>query len=80
MLIDYMRAALGHARYELLDDDEGFYGEIPPCPGVFANADTLEACRDELAEVLEDWILVRVAQGLDLPVIDNRHIRVQKVA
>jgi hypothetical protein len=28
MLIDYIRAAIGHARYELLDDDEGFYGDI----------------------------------------------------
>ena len=67
MLIDYIRAAMHHARYELLDDDEGFYGEIAPCPGVFANADTLEGCRDQLAEVLEDWILVRVAQGARAP-------------
>ncbi|MCG6939917.1 MAG: type II toxin-antitoxin system HicB family antitoxin [Thiohalocapsa sp.] len=80
MLIDCMHAAMGHARYEILDDDEGFYGEMPPCSGVFANADTLEACRDQLAEVLEDWILFRVSQGLELPLIDGKCIRIERVA
>jgi hypothetical protein len=38
---------------------------------VWANADTLEACRDELQEVLEDWILIGVRLGHTLPVIDG---------
>ena len=54
MLVQYIRAALRHARYEILADDGSFYGEIPECNGVYANATTLEDCREQLAEVLEE--------------------------
>jgi predicted RNase H-like HicB family nuclease len=46
------------ARYEILPDDGKFYGEIPGVEGVYAHAGTLEECREELEEVLEDWILL----------------------
>ncbi len=67
MLKDYIRASMRKARYEILPDDGSFYGEIPGFNGVFANADTLEACRDELEEVLEGWILLRVSLHMPLP-------------
>ncbi len=54
MLTEYIRAAMRLAHYEILEDDGSFYGEIPGIPGVYANATTLEACRDELQEVLEE--------------------------
>ena len=60
MFTNYVRAALHHARYEILPADGMFYGEIPGFSGVYAEADTLEDCREELAEVLEEWILVRI--------------------
>ena len=53
MLIQYLRAALHQAKYEILTDDGSFYGEIPGFDGVYANAVTLESCREELEEVLE---------------------------
>ncbi len=56
------------AKYEILPDDGTFYGEIPGFQGVYANADTLEVCRDELEETLEGWILFRVSRNLPLPV------------
>jgi len=80
MLLEYVRTAMRHARYEVLDEGEGYYGEIPECRGVFANAPTLEACRDQLAEVVEDWVLLRVSRNLDLPVIDGAEIHVRAVA
>jgi len=58
MLTEYIQAALKKARYEILSDDSSFYGEIPGFSGVYANAGTLEECRSELREVLEDWILL----------------------
>ena len=61
MLTKYIQEAMNKARYEILPDDGSFYGEIPGFDGVWANADTLEACRDELKEVLEGWILLRVS-------------------
>lgn len=72
MISDYVRAALHRAKYELLPDDEGFYGEIPGLPGVWANADGLERCREELREVLEDWIVIKLRHNdTDFPVLDG---------
>ena len=71
MLTNYIRSAMYHARYEILSDDDTFYGEIPGFDGVYANAETLEACRTELEEVLEEWILFRVSRNLPLPEVDG---------
>ena len=80
MLLKYIQSAMHGARYELLDEGEGFYGEIPDCQGVFANASTLEACREQLAEVLEDWIMLRLSRGLALPIIVGLELRIREVA
>ena len=56
MLLDYVQAAMRRAKYEILPDDGHFYGEIPECNGVYAHRLTLEECRTELQEVLEEWI------------------------
>ncbi len=80
MLLEYLQAALRHAHYEILKDDGSYYGEIPECNGVYANAATLEACREELREVLEEWVLFRVHRNLPLPVIDNIELAIKEVA
>ena len=80
MLTDYIRAAMRQAEYEILPDDGTFYGEIPGFNGVYANADTLEACREELEEVLEEWILFRVSRNLSLPVVDGIELTIKGVA
>ena len=71
MLTEYLRAAMHHAKYELLSDDGSFYGEIPNFQGVYANASTLESCREDLETVLEEWVLFRVSRNLNLPVVDG---------
>jgi len=78
-LTDYLRAALREATYEILPNGEGFYGEIPGFQGVYANAGTLEACRQELEEVLEEWVLVRVSQNLDLPRAGGIELKINRV-
>jgi len=67
------------AHYEILPDDGAFYGEIPGFDGVYARASTLEACRDELAEVLDEWILLRVSRNLPLPVVEGIDLTVKHV-
>jgi len=80
MLLEYIQAALRHAKYEILPDDKSYYGEIPECNGVYANASTLEDCREELRTVLEEWVLFRVHRNLSLPVIDGIELTIQEVA
>ncbi|MEP9412201.1 MAG: hypothetical protein HRF42_12545 [Candidatus Brocadia sp.] len=54
MLTDYINAAMYKAHYEILSDDEGYFGKIENFKGVWTNVDTLEACREELKEVPEE--------------------------
>jgi predicted RNase H-like HicB family nuclease len=63
MLTEYLEAAMLQARYEILPDDGSLYGEIAGFDGVYANAASLEACRDDLREVLEEWLLLRLVTG-----------------
>ena len=63
---------MSKARYELLPDDDTFYGEIAGFDGVYANAATLKACQKELEEVLGEWILLCASRHFPLPfIIDN---------
>ncbi|MBF0230296.1 MAG: type II toxin-antitoxin system HicB family antitoxin [Desulfamplus sp.] len=80
MLLEYINAALRHAKYEILQDDGSYYGEIEECKGVYANAETLEECRKELMQVLEEWVLFRVYKNLPLPLIDKIEILIKEVA
>ena len=75
MLIEYINAALAKAKYEIVEDDGAIYGYIPRLKGVWANAATLEACRDELQSVLEGWILVGARFGDKLPAINSDRIK-----
>ena len=80
MLRKYMQAAMRQAKYEILPDDGSFYGEIPGFAGVWANAKTLEGCREELEEVLEEWVLLGVSRHLPLPVVDGVELAVKETA
>lgn len=79
MLMNYIQSALRQAKYEILEDDGTYYGEIPGFQGVWANAETLEDCRNELAEVLEEWIFLHVADNTPLPIVDGIKLSVERV-
>lgn len=78
MLTEYIQAALRRAKYEVLPEDQTFYANIPGFQGVWANADTLEACREELREVLEDWIVLGLRLGHPLPVVDGISLVIER--
>lgn len=67
MLVEYIEKALEKARYQLIDNPEPYYGEIPKLKGVWATEKTLEECRRNLADVVEGWIIVRLRKGLPIP-------------
>ena len=73
MLTAYITAAMARARYRIIDD-RTYFGEIPGLPGVWANAKTLEQCRTELQEVLEDWLVVKLRDGDVIPRIGRVQI------
>jgi predicted RNase H-like HicB family nuclease len=79
MLTEYLQAAMRRAHYELLDNEEGFYGEIPGFQGLLAHAPTLEKCREELLSALEDWLLFRISRHLSIPSIDGMSFEIKEV-
>ena len=78
MLTKYIQAAMRQAKYEILEDGI-FYGEIPGFQGVYADTDTLEECREQLQEVLEEWMLFRLLDGLPLPKVDGMELKFKAV-
>jgi predicted RNase H-like HicB family nuclease len=70
ILSDYLDCALAQAEYDKLEDGT-FFGRIPSCKGVVAIAANLRECEDELRSVLEDWVLVGLKLGHDLPIMNN---------
>ncbi len=78
MLSEYLRVAMRKTHCEMLGGGKGCYGEIPDLQGVYARADTLEACREELASTLEDWLLFRISRHLAVPVLDGVDLTVKE--
>ncbi len=71
MLTAYINAAMRKAHYEILPEGEGYFGNIEGIQGVWAQADTREACREELREVLEEWIILGLRMGHPIAPIEG---------
>ena len=80
MILEYINAAMRTAKYELLPDDGLYYGEIPGLEGVYATAEQLEDCREELKATLEDWLLISLHKNLPVPVVNGISLEIKSVA
>ncbi len=67
-LSSYIKAAMRQAEFEALPDGN-IYGHIEGFEGVWASARSVAACRRQLQEVLEEWMLFRLKHNLPLPVV-----------
>ena len=77
MLLRYCEAALHCAQYKILDDGTWF-AEIDGFQGLWGNGATVESCRKDLLEALEDWLMLKLADGDPIPAIaiDGMEIKV----
>ena len=66
MLREFIDKKLASARYKLLADGT-YFGEIAGIRGVWAEATSLERCRKQLQDVLEEWLLLKVRNHEDVP-------------
>ncbi len=62
MITSFINSKLDYAIYKILEDGT-YFGEIKGLSGVWANSHTLESCRKQLAEVLEDWVVLKIKCG-----------------
>jgi predicted RNase H-like HicB family nuclease len=75
MLTEYVEEALKRARYEIINDEEPYYGQVDELRGVWATGKTLEECRNNLKEVIEGWILISIKKGLPIPKLGEFEIK-----
>ncbi|MBI4904816.1 MAG: type II toxin-antitoxin system HicB family antitoxin [Acidobacteria bacterium] len=80
MINKYITAAMREAHYELLENGEAFYASIPGMAGLWAQGPTLEQCREELNEALEDWLLFSLSRQHPTPVIGGIDLTIREVA
>lgn len=79
MLFEYINGALKSAEYKKLEDGTWF-AEIPRFDGVWANSKTVEECRSELMEVLEEWLILKLRDNDPIPKVKGREIKIKEVA
>lgn len=79
MLVEYVQGALEMAEYKKLEDGSWF-AEIPNFEGIWANGKTVEECRKELVEVLEEWLILKLRDGDPIPVVKGIEINIKEVA
>jgi predicted RNase H-like HicB family nuclease len=79
MLFQYIQKALKKAEYKVLENGKWFAG-IPGFEGVWAEGQTVEECRIELQEVLEEWLLLKIRDRDPLPETEGVEIRIKELA
>jgi len=74
LITEYIEAALRRAKYEIIDDEEPYYGEVQELEGVWATGKTLEECRHNLADVIDSWLVLSLKRGLPIPPIGDHKV------
>ena len=78
VISEYLESAMARAEYDKLDDGT-YAGRIPGCAGVLAFAASLTACEIELRSVLEEWVLLGLKMGHQLPVIEGHDLNQEPI-
>ena len=58
MITEYISEALKRAKFELINDEDPYYGEVTELRGVWATGKTLEECRHNLGRGYR-WLVNR---------------------
>ncbi len=80
MIRAYIDNAMRHAHYEIIEQEgTPYYGEIPSLPGLMATGETLEQCRENLEDALDQWIALGLQLGHQVPSIDGIQLQQMRV-
>lgn len=64
-----------HTKYEVFEDGT-YMSTVTGLQGVIAIGDSIEECRQDLIEVIKEWIALRLRMGDTIPSIDGLTIDV----
>ncbi|HQW50853.1 MAG TPA: hypothetical protein PL082_02245 [Tepidiformaceae bacterium] len=67
LLTDYPASAMERASFKALEDGS-FAGRIPGCDGLVVFGETEQECSDRLRSTLEEWVVLGLKLGHQLPV------------
>lgn len=70
ILTEYLEAAMNQLKLERLSDTE-VYAEIPSCPGVWATGENEGQARQQIREVLEEWLLLKIRGQEPIPNVNG---------
>ena len=76
MITKYLHEAMHRAKYKILEDGT-FYGWIEELPGVWTTTGSLEECKEELESVVEDWLLLGLRLGHNIPSLGDIDLNAQ---
>ena len=77
-LLQYIEAALKVAEYEK-DESGGIVVSVPGTSGFFAQGETHEDARENLKEVIENVVILRLQLGWEIPTIPGVVIKEEDV-
>jgi len=77
MFSEYIGAALRRAKYESLENSS-YMATVVGLRGVIATGETIERCWEDLIEVMEEWIAIRLQRGFAIPDLDGHTIGVSQ--
>ena len=75
-MVEYIQKAVERVEYKRLEDGTWF-AEIPGFAGVWANGTSVEQCRRELIEVLEEWLFLKIRDNDAIPSVDGISLAVK---
>ena len=78
-IAQYVENLLRKAEYEYDKKTKSWCASVDDLPGAYAQADTVEEVREQLAQVIEDYILVSLREkqflpGFKKPSLDKIHV------
>ena len=62
-IVNYVEKMLRRANYEFDAQTNSWCASVDDLPGVYAQADSVEEVTTELAEVIEEYVLVSMQEG-----------------
>lgn len=68
MFAEYLAKAVEKAEYDQTETGR-YFATIPYFKGLWADGATVEAARRALLETLEDWLLLAIRFGDEIPVV-----------
>lgn len=66
-IAQYIENFLRRAEYEYDEKTRSWCANVKELPGAYAQANTIEETREQLAEVIEDYILISLQEKHPLP-------------